>query len=154
MREAVSWSRKVPPTSMSFMPVREACVPVTDWAYRRSDVTYDVVGVWGGAFFRLDDHLRRFQASMSALRMRPSEDEANLRAILHELVRCTGLREAYVTRLPSCGPASGSTSAPGVRPKLSSLFRGPLGLGYSARGARTRGTSHYRAYAAHFAGQR
>src|SRR3954464_8655881 len=79
-----------------YMPVAEAAIPITDWAYRRSDVTYDVVGVWGGAFFRLDDHLRRFQASMAALRMRPPEDETDLRAILHELVRRTGLHEAYV----------------------------------------------------------
>ena len=28
------------------MPLREARIPVTDWGYRRSDVTYDVVGVW------------------------------------------------------------------------------------------------------------
>src|SRR5262245_19259083 len=47
-----------------YMPLAEAAIPVTDLAYRRSDVTYDVVGVWGGAFFRLDDHLRRFRKSM------------------------------------------------------------------------------------------
>ena len=96
MREADGWSAGAAYVDGSFMPVRDARVPVTDWAYRRSDVTYDVVGVWGGAFFRLDDHLRRFQASMAALRMRPREDEASLRTILHELVRRTGLREAYV----------------------------------------------------------
>ena len=78
------------------VPVREARITITDWAYRRSDVTYDVVSVWGGAFFRLDDHLRRFRASMEALRMRPAEDEAALRAILHDLVHRAGLREAYV----------------------------------------------------------
>ena len=96
MREADGWSAGAAYVDGAFMPVRDARVPVTDWAYRRSDVTYDVVGVWGGAFFRLDDHLRRFQASMAALRMRPREDEASLRTILHELVRRTGLREAYV----------------------------------------------------------
>jgi branched-chain amino acid aminotransferase len=80
----------------SVVPLAEARVPVTDWAYRRSDVTYDVVSVWNGAFFRLDDHLRRFRASMETLRMRPREDEAGLRTILHDLVRRTGLREAYV----------------------------------------------------------
>ena len=71
MREADGWSAGAAYVDGAFMPVRDARVPVTDWAYRRSDVTYDVVGVWGGAFFRLDDHLRRFQASMAALRMRP-----------------------------------------------------------------------------------
>src|SRR4051794_35327739 len=91
-----AWSAGAAYVDGSFVPVGEARIPITDWAYRRSDVTYDVVGVWEGAFFRLDDHLRRFQASMAALRMRPCEDEADLRAILHEVVRRTGLHEAYV----------------------------------------------------------
>src|SRR5690348_13579657 len=79
-----------------FMPVGEAMIPVTEWGYRRSDVTYDVVSVWDGAFFRLDDHLRRFRASMETFRLKPRESDAEIRAVLHELVRRTGLREAYV----------------------------------------------------------
>ena len=47
-----------------FMPIAEAMIPVTEWGYRRSDVTYDVVSVWDGMFFKLDDHLRRFRDSM------------------------------------------------------------------------------------------
>jgi len=78
------------------MPIGEAAIPITDWGYRRSDVTYDVVGVWGGAFFRLDDHLRRFRASMRALRLDPAESDADIRRILIECVRRSGLREAYV----------------------------------------------------------
>jgi branched-chain amino acid aminotransferase len=80
----------------AYMPVAEAKIPVTDWGYRRSDVTYDVVSVWDGAFFRLDDHFSRFAASMAHFRLQPRETIADLRGILHELVRRTGLREAYV----------------------------------------------------------
>jgi branched-chain amino acid aminotransferase len=79
-----------------FTPVEEAKIPLTEWGYRRSDVTYDVVSVWDGAFFRLDDHLRRFRASMASFRLEPREGDAELREVLHELVRRTGLREAYV----------------------------------------------------------
>jgi branched-chain amino acid aminotransferase len=79
-----------------FMAVSEAKIPITEWGYRRSDVTYDVVSVWDGAFFRLDDHLRRFRASMAAFRLDPPEDDAAIREILHGLVRRSGLREAYV----------------------------------------------------------
>ena len=79
-----------------FMPVAEATVPVTDWGYRRSDVTYDVVSVWDGAFFKLDDHLKRFRASMDWMRLSPGESDDDISGILHELVRRTGLREAYV----------------------------------------------------------
>jgi branched-chain amino acid aminotransferase len=80
----------------AYMPIGEAKISVTDWGYRRSDVTYDVVSVWGGKFFRLDDHLRRFRASMEHFRLQPRESISDLRAILHEVVRRSGLREAYV----------------------------------------------------------
>ena len=80
----------------AYMPIAEAKIPVTDWGYRRSDVTYDVVSVWDGAFFKLDDHLARFARSMAHLRMTPRENLEDLRGILHETVRRTGLREAYV----------------------------------------------------------
>ncbi|WP_284946402.1 aminotransferase class IV [Acidisoma cladoniae] len=79
-----------------YMPVGEASVPILDWGYRRSDVTYDVVGVWDGAFFRLDDHIARFRASMTTLRLHPEESDADLREILMQVVRLSGLREAYV----------------------------------------------------------
>ncbi|WP_118136171.1 aminotransferase class IV [Oceanicella sp. SM1341] len=79
-----------------YMPVGEARIPVTDWGYRRSDVTYDVVGVWEGAFFRLDDHIARFRRSMEALHLRPPETDDEIRAILHRVVALSGLRHAYV----------------------------------------------------------
>ncbi|MCF3932006.1 aminotransferase class IV [Acuticoccus sp. M5D2P5] len=79
-----------------FMPVGEARIPVTDFGYRRSDVTYDVVGVWEGSFFRLDDHIARFRASMDALRLSPPETDEEIRAILNTLVATAGLTSAYV----------------------------------------------------------
>ncbi|WP_245239725.1 aminotransferase class IV [Methylobacterium variabile] len=79
-----------------FMPIAEAAIPITDWGYRRSDVTYDVVGVRDGAFFRLDDHVRRFRASMEAFRLKPPEDDDAIRRVLHRCVALAGLRDAYV----------------------------------------------------------
>ncbi|MCA9299921.1 MAG: aminotransferase class IV [Phycisphaerales bacterium] len=81
----------------AFMPVGQAAIPILDAGYRRSDVTYDVVGVWGGSFFRLDDHLRRFRASMTALHMEPDETDAQIATILHRMVALAGLRNAYVS---------------------------------------------------------
>ncbi|WP_246102286.1 aminotransferase class IV [Methylobacterium terricola] len=79
-----------------FMPIAEAAIPITDWGYRRSDVTYDVVGVRDGAFFRLDDHVRRFRASMETFRLKPPEDDAAIERVLHRCVALAGLRDAYV----------------------------------------------------------
>jgi branched-chain amino acid aminotransferase len=94
----------------AFMPLKEAKLPITEWGYRRSDVTYDVVGVYFGAFFRLADHIRRFRSSMDKLHLKPEESDERIAEILTELVQRTGLREAYVamdcarSRPPRGGP--------------------------------------------------
>jgi branched-chain amino acid aminotransferase len=90
------WSAGAAYVDGAFMPLKEAKLPITEWGYRRSDVTYDVVGVYFGAFFRLDDHIRRFRNSMNKLHLKPEESDERIAEILTELVRRTGLREAYV----------------------------------------------------------
>ena len=46
------------------IPVSEAKISVFDWGLTRSDITYDVVHVWEGAFFRIEDYLDRFEVSI------------------------------------------------------------------------------------------
>src|SRR5579863_5031474 len=67
-----------------YMPIAQAGIPITDWGYRRGDTAYDVVSVWEGSFFRLDDHLRRFRASMNTMRLKPAETDDDIRRILTE----------------------------------------------------------------------
>ncbi len=86
-----------------FVPMSEATIPVTDWGFTRSDVVYDVVHVFKGGFFRLGDHLDRFEASMSKRRIRPPEDRAAIEDILHRCVALTGLSDAYVAMAASRG---------------------------------------------------
>src|SRR4051812_50230216 len=59
-----------------YVPVREARIPILDTGFVRSDLTYDVVGVWGGSFFRLDDHLDRLGRGRERPRVRPPERRA------------------------------------------------------------------------------
>jgi hypothetical protein len=70
-----------------YMLISEAAVRIMDWGYGHPDVTYDVVSVWDGRFFRLGNRLRRFRASMDKLRARPKESDEDIRALLHRLVR-------------------------------------------------------------------
>ena len=44
-----------------YVPIGDAKISILDFGFTRSDVTYDVVHVWKGSFFRLDDHLSRFE---------------------------------------------------------------------------------------------
>ena len=78
-----------------YVPVAKARIPILDWGFLRSDATYDVVHVRRGNFFRLEDHLDRFERGMAKLRMSLPYDRAGVRAILTECVRLSGLRDAY-----------------------------------------------------------
>ena len=92
-----------------FVPVAEARVPILDWGFLRSDATYDVAHVWRGSFFRLEDHLDRFERGMERLHMSLPYGRAEIREILIECVRLGGLREAYAEIICTRGvPPPGS----------------------------------------------
>ena len=56
-----------------FCPIEEARIPLLDWGFLRSDACQDTISVWDGSFFRLQDHLERFQRSVGRLRMTSPE---------------------------------------------------------------------------------
>jgi len=87
----------------SYCPIAQARIPILDAGFTRSDLTYDVVAVWNGKFFRLDDHLNRFQKGYQRLRLTPGLSVAGMRAVLFECVRRSGLRNAYVEMIVSRG---------------------------------------------------
>jgi len=93
----------------SFVPVAEARVPILDWGFLRSDATYDVAHLWRGSFFRLEDHLDRFERSMARLHLRPPYGRDRVREILVECARLSGLRDAYAEVICTRGvPPAGS----------------------------------------------
>lgn len=92
-----------------YVAPEDAKISIFDWGFLHSDATYDVAHVWQGKFFRLGDHLERFFASMARLRLDPGVSRDEVRAVMHECVRRSGLREAYVEVLCTRGlPAPGS----------------------------------------------
>jgi branched-subunit amino acid aminotransferase/4-amino-4-deoxychorismate lyase len=93
-----------------YLPVAEARIPILDTGFVRSDLSYDVVAVWEGRFFRLDDHLDRLFAGCRRIRLTPPLAQADIREILIGTVRRSGLREAYVEAIVTRG-----VPEPGVR---------------------------------------
>ena len=91
----------------AFCPIAEARISVLDWGLLRSDATYDVVHVWRRRFFRLDAHLARFERSAARLRLALPFDRAGLAAVLKEVVRRSGLDDAYVEAILTRGRAPG-----------------------------------------------
>lgn len=85
------------------VPTGEAALPVTDWGLTHSDITYDVVHVWDGRFFRLDDYLTRFEKSVVRCHLNIEQSRDEIRHILHSIVTQSGLKQAYVSMVASRG---------------------------------------------------
>jgi branched-chain amino acid aminotransferase len=79
-----------------YMPLALASVPLIDRGFVRSDATCDLAHVYDGRFFRLDDHIERFHASIRELRMILPYSAQEIADILTECVRRSGLRDACV----------------------------------------------------------
>lgn len=92
------------------IPISDAAIPVSDWGVTHSDIAYDVVPVWKGGFFRLDDYVARFMASLATLRMEIGRDAEDVKAALTEMVATSGLRDSYVAMVAARGrnPVPGS----------------------------------------------
>lgn len=85
------------------IPTSEAALPVTDWGLTHSDITYDVVHVWEGRFFRLDDYLTRFEKSLIKSHFSIDQTREDIRRILHQIVSRSQLRRSYVSFVASRG---------------------------------------------------
>jgi len=92
-----------------YVAIADAKIPLLDWGFLHSDATYDVAHVWRGRFFRVDEYLDRFHASMKKLHMSIPYSREQVRSIMFELAKRSGLRDAYVEVVCTRGiPAPGS----------------------------------------------
>ena len=88
----------------AFMALSELRLPVTDMGFQLADMCYDVVHVWKGRFFRLDDHLERWQRSLTQRRYDTlGYDRDGVAEVLHGCVARSGLTESMVTVIATRG---------------------------------------------------
>ena len=85
------------------LPISQATIPVNDWGLVHSDITYDVVPVIDGAFFRFDEYLARFLSSMENLHLDPGMTKLDIQVALHQMVGKANLRDSYVAMVCSRG---------------------------------------------------
>ena len=92
-----------------FMPVSEIRLPVTDMGFQLSDMCYDAIHAWKGRFFRLDQHLDRWDQSLAANRYETlGYDRDQVAEVLHSCVARAGLQDSMVTFVATRGtPVSG-----------------------------------------------
>lgn len=105
------WSKGAAWMQGEVIPIGEAKIGVTDWGLTHCDITYDVVPVIDGAFFRLSDYLNRFEASLAASRFRIGMARDQIEAALMAMVARSGLRDAYCAMVA----ARGTPILPGSR---------------------------------------
>ncbi len=95
-RDAELYSMGAAFNGTEIVPIFEARIPMIDMGFLHSDVCYDVVSVWKGSFFRLDDHMDRFEKSYQGLGFKMPYTKEEMRQILIDMVARSGLRDAYV----------------------------------------------------------
>jgi branched-chain amino acid aminotransferase len=102
-----------------YVPIAEARIPILDAGFVRSDLTYDVVAVWDGSFFRLQDHMDRLERGCKRIRLPLPKPRSEIEQITIETVRRSGLREAYVEMVVTRGvPAPGERDVRRWTPRL------------------------------------
>ena len=79
-----------------FVAPEQARMSIFDYGFTWGDCVYDVTSVWRGWFFRLDEHLDRFERSCAGFRLRVPYGRDEVKAILAECVARAGLEDAYV----------------------------------------------------------
>lgn len=123
-----------------FVPIDQAGIPIRDFGFLRSDATYDVVHVWNGAFFRLEDHLDRFFRNVARLRMTCPLSRNEVSEVFIECVRRSGLRDAYVEAICTRGEPPPKTRDPRQARNRFFAFAAPF-VPYADAEKRARGLS-------------
>lgn len=79
-----------------FVAPEEARMSIFDYGFTWSDCVYDVTSTWRGWFFKLDEHLDRFERSAAGFRLTNPYPREEVKAIVAECVERAGLADAYV----------------------------------------------------------
>jgi D-alanine transaminase len=71
----------------SFLPLAEARVSILDRGFQFADGVYEVIPVYGGRPFRLNEHLRRLERSLAEIRLPAPLTREGLSEAVTELIR-------------------------------------------------------------------
>lgn len=88
-----------------FVPLDRAVVSVEDRGFLFADGIYEVIRVYDGRPFRLEDHLRRLEASARAIELPLPVPAAEIGRLAEELLARNGHREATIYIQVTRGPA-------------------------------------------------
>jgi D-alanine transaminase len=105
-----------------FLPYEQASIPVEDRSFLFADGVYEVVRVFGGRPFCMEQHLKRLARSCREIRL-PEPDLAEIERVSKELLATNKLSEATIYMQISRGAYSPRAHAfPAGEPKLNVLL--------------------------------
>ena len=91
-----------------YMPFDDLRLPVTDLGFQLSDMCYDALHVRNGKFFRFDDHMDRWDRSISERRFDTlGYDREQTKRVLNDCVRQSELQDAMVYLVATRGTPAG-----------------------------------------------
>ncbi|MGH8613228.1 MAG: D-amino acid aminotransferase [Gammaproteobacteria bacterium] len=70
----------------AFLPLQEACVPVMDRGFIFGDAIYEVIPVYSGRPFRLEQHLLRLENSLAAVRIEVPFPRVRWRSLIGRII--------------------------------------------------------------------
>jgi D-alanine transaminase len=87
-----------------FLPIEQARVSVMDRGFLFGDGVYEVIPVYSRRPFRLDEHLRRLQASLDGIRLPNPHTSAQWRSLVARIVESAATDDQSVLLQVSRGP--------------------------------------------------
>jgi D-alanine transaminase len=104
-----------------FMPKEEVRISPDDRGFLLADGTYEVIRIYGGRPFRLEDHLERFANSLEQIRLEGADLPA-MERMAGELIRRNGLENGegslYIQITRGVGPRRHPFPEPGTPPTV------------------------------------
>jgi len=119
------------------MPLSEVRVSALDRGFLFGDAVYEVLRVYGGKPWLEEEHFRRFERSLAAIRI-AGVDVGRLRRRMHDTIRAGGFREATVYLQVTRGAAPRGHGFPANVTPLEFLYAQEFHDSYAP--ARERGT--------------
>ena len=107
-----------------FVPLSEAKVSITDRGFVFADGVYEVIAVYHGRAFRLEEHLARLTTSANAIHLLVPVDNSKLKNVIETGLEQSGFEEAQVYLQATRGAAPRSHAFPSeIKSNLVVTFR-------------------------------
>ena len=102
-----------------YVPRDQAKISIFDFGFLRGDAVFDTTSAWNGRIFKLSAHLERLELSLRAARIPAPLSMEELRGVIIETARRSGLDNAYIQTIVTRGePPLGVRDLTKCRPGL------------------------------------